>query len=593
MKKKLLSCFLAVTCVVTVLTGCGSSTAQKNKTNEHEVITINAPYRNISAFVDLVHEKYPEINIEVVPYSGSNTTAWMNGMLQSGELTDIYFKTTYSATNEDVSDKFMDISSYDFTDLYVQSRLREVTDEGAIYMLPLYYSCFGITYNKTLLDKNGWDLPTSFEELEKLAPKVKKAGYNLCLDMYQYPGLGFQYLCNILDTDYLSTVNGLQWQSDFLTGKSNLKNNSEMLDSMNLLERWRKIGMLNDLANPKDDMVTKEEMLKGNTLFLLGSSDDLQKDGKTEDEFKLMPYLSEDGKQNVFILNVNRYVGLNKHLEEAGNEQKLEDALHIMEVLSTEEGMWTLNPSQKDTALLPLKDAKVSENSYYADVLEDLNEGHTASFIYAGWENIIVPIGEEMVDYIRGKSNLEKVINSFDNNQSLVTDNTAVAYTTVTETLNTDDCARLVGICFAKATNSDVALISKNVYQPEDAEMNAEGVSGSLFKLPVTEQEITSIIPTGWQENIQTITLTGARIKELAEKGYNRNETGIIYPYEFVTKEGTKLKDDITYKVAICGVTDEIKKEGNIQDSGVLGLDAAKDYFGQFKTLSKKDIVWK
>lgn len=592
MKKKLLSCFLAVTCTITMLTGCGSSTTE-NKTNEHEAITINAPYRNISAFVDLVHEKYPEINIEVVPYSGSNTTAWMNGMLQSGELTDIYFKTTYSATNEDVSDKFMDISSYDFTDLYVQSRLREVTDEGAIYMLPLYYSCLGVTYNKTLLDKNGWVLPKSFEELEELAPKVKKAGYNLCLDMYQYPGFGFQYLCNILDTDYLSTINGLRWQSNFLAGKSNLKNTPEMLDSMKLLERWRKIGMLNDLADTKDDMVTKEEMLKGNTLFLLGSSGDLQKEGKTEDEFKLMPYLSENGKQNVFILNVNRYVGLNKHLEEAGNEQKLEDALHIMEVLSTEEGMWILNPSQKDTALLPLKNAKVSKNSYYSDVLEDLNEGHTAPFIYAGWENIIVPIGEKMINYIRGNCDLEEVINSFDNNQSLVTDNTAVAYTTVTETLDTDDCARLVGICFAKATNSEVALISENAYHPEDADMNIEGVNGSLFKLPVTEQEITSIIPTGWQENIQTVTLTGARIKELAEKGYNRNDAGIIYPYAFVTKEGTELKDDITYKVAICGATDEVKSEGNIQDSGVLGLDAAKDYFGQFKTLSKKDIVWK
>lgn len=592
MKKKLLSCFLAVTCTITMLTGCGSSTTE-NKTNKHEAITINAPYRNISAFVDLVHEKYPEINIEVVPYSGSNTTAWMNGMLQSGELTDIYFKTTYSATNEDVSDKFMDISSYDFTDLYVQSRLREVTDEGAIYMLPLYYSCLGVTYNKTLLDKNGWVLPKSFEELEELAPKVKKAGYNLCLDMYQYPGFGFQYLCNILDTDYLSTINGLRWQSNFLAGKSNLKNTPEMLDSMKLLERWRKIGMLNDLADTKDDMVTKEEMLKGNTLFLLGSSGDLQKEGKTEDEFKLMPYLSENGKQNVFILNVNRYVGLNKHLEEAGNEQKLEDALHIMEVLSTEEGMWILNPSQKDTALLPLKNAKVSKNSYYSDVLEDLNEGHTAPFIYAGWENIIVPIGEKMINYIRGNCDLEEVINSFDNNQSLVTDNTAVAYTTVTETLDTDDCARLVGICFAKATNSEVALISENAYHPEDADMNIEGVNGSLFKLPVTEQEITSIIPTGWQENIQTVTLTGARIKELAEKGYNRNNAGIIYPYAFVTKEGTELKDDITYKVAICGATDEVKSEGNIQDSGVLGLDAAKDYFGQFKTLSKKDIVWK
>lgn len=591
--KKIFGCFLVATCAIALLSGCSSTnTTKENKTSEHETIVINAPYNNISDFVDLVHEKYPEINIDVIPYSGKNTTAWMNAMLQSGDLPDIYFRTTYSATNEDVSDKFMDLSSCGFTDLYVQSRLHEVTDNGAIYMLPLYYSCFGITYNKTLLEKNGWELPTSLEEVEELAPKVKKAGCNLALDMSQFPGFGFQYLCNILDTGYLSTIDGLSWQSNFLSGKANVKNTPEMLDNMNVLERWKKVGMLNDLADRKNDVNTKDEMMKGKTLFLLGSTNDLQTQGKTDDEFKLMPYLSENGKQNVFILNVNRYVGLNKHLQDSGNEQKLEDALHVMEVLSTEEGMWTLNPVQKDTAILPLKDAKVSENSYYADVIEGLNEGHTAPFIYAGWENIIVPVGEKMLDYIYGKASLEDVINCFDSNQSLITDNTVATYTKVTEKLNTDDCAKLIGICFAKAAGADAALISENVYQSE-SEGNIDGVNGSLFKLPVTDAEITSILPTGWNENIQTVTFTGARIEELAKQGYNKNGNGFTYPYVLVTKDGNKLQDDRTYTVAICGATEEVQKEGKIKDTGILGLDAAKEYFGQFKTLSKKDIVWK
>lgn len=599
-RRKYWSCFLAVLCVVTMLSGCAGRSTQKSgsnavesKSSTHEPITINAPYQNISAFTDKVHEKYPEINIEVVPYSGQNTTAWMKGMLNSGELTDIYFTTFYSSVNDNVGDKLLDISSYDFTENYVQSRLREVTDDGAIYMLPLYYSCHGITYNKTLLDKNGWKLPTSLKEVEELAPKVKKAGYNLCLDMYQYPGYGFQYLCNILDTGYLSTIDGLQWQADFLAGKTNVKNTSDMLKNMKLLERWRDIGMLNDLGDPESDDATKQKMLEGNTLFLVGSSNDLYTDDEEHDEFKLMPYLSEDGKQNVFILNVNRYVGLNKHLADKGNEQKLEDALHVMEVLSTEDGMSSLNSKQKDTSLLPLKDATISEDSYYADVLDDLNEGHTAPFIYAGWENIVVPLGEKMIEYCRGNSTLDEVIDCMDKNQSLITDNSGGAYTKVTETLDMDDCARLVGICFAQATGADAALISENAYYPEEEKMNIDGVSGSLFALPVTEQELVSIIPTGWNDNIKTVTLTGARIKELAKQGYDRENEGRCYPYAFVTKEGTELKDDVTYTVAICGATEKVQKEGNIQDSGILGLDAAKEYFSQFKSLSKKDIIWK
>lgn len=35
---------------------------------------MNAPYRNMSQFYDLVHEKYPEINLEIIPYNGENTS---------------------------------------------------------------------------------------------------------------------------------------------------------------------------------------------------------------------------------------------------------------------------------------------------------------------------------------------------------------------------------------------------------------------------------------------------------------------------------------------------------------------------------------
>ena len=97
-------------------------------------------------------------------------------------------------------------------------------------MLPSFYTCFGITYNKTILDENGWTLPTSLEELEELAPKVEEAGYKLCLNQVQYPGSGFQYLCNIADTGYLSTLDGRKWQEDFLSGKTTLADSKEMME---------------------------------------------------------------------------------------------------------------------------------------------------------------------------------------------------------------------------------------------------------------------------------------------------------------------------------------------------------------------------
>lgn len=600
-KKKIAAIMLAVTCIVTLLLGgCGAkkqgdaSSKSSGDSSDHPVITMNAPYRNMSDFVEKVKAAYPEINLEVIPYNGQNMTSYMKDMRKSGEMTDIYFSSFYTPGRLDDKSDFIDLSSYGFTENYVQSRLREVTYDGGIYMLPLGYNALGITYNKTLLDKNGWKLPTSLEELEELAPKVKAAGYTFCRDLLQYPGYGFQYLSGIAETGFLSTIEGLQWQEDFLNGKTNVADTPKMQETLQVLDRWRKIGMLNGEGTLESDEATKDEVVKGDTLFLLGNSNDLQTELGAKDEYRLMPYLSEKGDQNVFILNVNRFVGLNKKLQEKGNEQKLEDALHVMEVLSTTEGMQSLDPTQVNSRILPLKDEDVSDESYYADVVDDLNSGHTASFIYSGWENIVVVLGEKMIDYINGNAELKDVIQCMDENQHLITDDETTYYTKVKEKLDMNDCAKLVGICFGQAVDADAALISTDPWMEDlDAQdMNQDGVSGALFELPVSDQEITSILPTGWRDNIQTVTLTGKRIKELAKTGYERSGNSVAFPYVMVSKEGTELKDTDTYKVVICGATDEVKKEGNIQDSGVLGLEAAEKYFAQFKTLSKKDIVW-
>ena len=68
-------------------------------------------------------------------------------------------------------------------------------------------------------------------------------------------------------------------------------------------------------SDPVDDGKTREAFIKGNSLFLLGPQNGIMDAEDTTDKFGLMPYLSEDGSRNVFILNVNRFYGLSKKLE--------------------------------------------------------------------------------------------------------------------------------------------------------------------------------------------------------------------------------------------------------------------------------------
>ena len=147
-----------------------------------------------------------------------------------------------------------DLSGYEFTDNYVESRLKEVSDDGALYMLPSLYNCYGITYNKTLLEQHDSNITTSYTELKELADKAKEAGVTLCMAQIQYPGSAFQYICNIADAGFLGTLSGKQWQKDYLSGKANVSDTEGMMDSMEYIQKWKDIGMLDSSnSDPTDD----------------------------------------------------------------------------------------------------------------------------------------------------------------------------------------------------------------------------------------------------------------------------------------------------------------------------------------------------
>ena len=504
-----------ITAAAAALTACsGTKTETAKKDAAHEAITFMAPYKEIEAFIEQVHSVYPEVNIEVVPYSGDNTTTCLQNMFAAGDLPDVCTLTYYDPRTDLVSDKLLDLSGYDFTDNYVESRLQDVFDNGAIYLLPSTYNCYGITYNKTLLKKYGWELPNSFTELEELAAKAKEAGVDLCLPQIQYPGYGFQYLCNIAEADFLGTLDGRLWQRDYLSGKANVSNTPGMMHAMAYVQKWKDIGMLNDSGDALDD-----------------------------------------------------------------------------NVLSTVAGTSALQPATAlKSSLLPFKDAK-ADGTYYADIADALNVGNTAPFIYSGWENTIVTTGLKMLDFIKGNATMEDVIRQLDEDQDSVVNDTPDVITTVTEELSQEDCAMLVGRCFAQATGSDLALVSLSTWIPGNpTEQNHHGVAAKLYAKDITDYDLSVILPTGWNRTIQTVSLTGQQISGLLASGYDAYGNGKGYPYVLVSP--VQPEADKTYQVAICGVSDQLAAETTVTDSGVVGMDAAKAFFGAYTTISRADTAW-
>ena len=118
-------------------------------------------------------------------------------------------------------------------------------------------------------------------------------------------------------------------------------------------------------------------------------------------------------------------------MEEEGNEQKLEDALHVMEILCTVEGMRSLSINTDSDVLFPLKDFVIPEDSIFKPLEEALNNGYVAPYIYAGWENMVLAVGGKMFSFMKGECTAEDVAREIDASQHLISDNSELIYTTV------------------------------------------------------------------------------------------------------------------------------------------------------------------
>ncbi len=594
--KKIVGLFLAAVMALG-LTACGKTVTEKegaqSTKGEHAPITIMSANKDYSGFIEYVKSVYPEINIEIIPYRGANTTQYMYDQLYTGHMPDIYSATQMFTCYDKYAENLIDLSKYDFTDRYNEVRISQYELDGKIYLLPTDYDVIGLVYNASLFEREGWKVPTSFAELEALAPVIKDAGYNLADCATNLPGYGFQYMCNIGDTAFLRSIEGIKWQRDFLSGNATAVDG--LKSTFDYIQKWVDIGMLK-YSSP--DEAPHEHFKKGNTAFFVGSIYGWNtKDDGTGDVIKPLPYLSEDGTQNMFISSTVRAYGLNKKLEEPGNEQKLEDALKVMDLLSTDEGMMRIMERYESASarVCSLKEWEMPESSPYYDYKDFIAEGHVAPLIYAGWENIMVDVGNKFLDYIRGDCTAMDVLTTMDKRQAENLSSGVHVYASVKETLEAKDLAKLTGMVFCEKTGADLALVSLNEWKVGVGarKENANGIGAAMMPLDMTEMDIVCWLPTGWYGTIKTYSFTGARIKELVQTGYDYNGNGNTYPYVLVTPEGFELEDNKEYTVYFAGITEDVAAESTMKDSEIVGLTAMEEYLDRVDISKPADIVWR
>ena len=594
MKKRLkkTACLaMAAVMVLGMFSGCtkssgGDSSSSKTKTSgEHEALTITS-FNNIvtEEFIDAVHEVYPEINFEIISYAGKNGSGYAQFSLEEGDIPDIYVSTLPFAADKQ-EEYLLDLSNQDFINEYSTSMLNALDQDGSIYLLPSGYTVAGITYNKTLMEQYGWEVPTSLEELEALIPQIEEAGLIPFASAMSLDGFPFNYFFSIGNTVWFGSQEGVKWKEAFPKGEEDAASADGLTDVISLFKRYVDDGIITS-----EDVSNDDYFNSGNIVFDLNigisSYTYTTEDGDIY-EFGIMPWLSEDGSNNMLTRNVSRYFGVSKELAEEGNEQKLEDALKLMRFIASPEGQNAILGAG-NIWMSPLNGATMSEDHPYYEVADTINSGHTVQMVYVGWEDLIIPIAQDIRQFISGDLSEDELVAAFDETYKEVAEGTTDIYGTLTERLTLDQTAELNAIAEGIAADADCALVSLNEYHG-DGLSNKIGIGWYLYASDIDMARINMVAPN--TATISVLELTGAEIKKIAEAGLDSDANGKPYEYVMATKGKEELADDETYRLAFpTGTVLGYEEQEEVLE--ITPQSALCDYTSSLGTFGAADILW-
>lgn len=594
MKKKQSRRLLSLTVLlVLLLTACAPGEKLLDGETGNISLTWNH-WKGYEGFLELAAETYPDIEIELTAYAGGNRTGYSWAQMRGDDIPDI-FVTSQILDGDLAKERLVDLSGYDFINDFSTALLDQVSIDGGVYLLPVNNSMYGITYNKTLMEEHGWELPSNFAELEKLCGEIQEAGLIPGVISARLTGNSFSAVFNLAKTDWLTTVEGVNWEKDFLAGNATAAGMWE--NTMDYVQKYIDIGMYTADPEDRDNTTVVNEYLYGRkAVFLTGAwspSDKIVPE--TGDELGIMPYIGEDGSKNVYMYSPSSYIGISKRLLEPGNEKKLEDAVKLLSLLFSPEGQSVFITEQTPYMMSVLNQADIPEDSLIYDAFKAMGEGRAFPMTYAHWEDVLGDMGQAYKDWFRGENGMDAagVIARMDELQSnYLNTQEEVYFCESTDVFTVEETARLIGKVLGSAVGADAAIIPYATVYQKDTDMSVL-VTGRFYKERINADVYANIVPSVDGE-YALMTMTGAQAKELAAAGFSQEEAAEPFPYVLVCKGGGEPEDDKTYQVAFLmeGYTEETGQTYNVQvEKGSL-REFLRDWLEEQKTVSPDGNAW-
>lgn len=369
--KKLLSLGLVASLSLTGLVACGGNettdtngTADKTTTSE-EKVQIKL-WLDDDAYAEAIEPaieaKYPNIDVlyEKVGATDARQKLELDGPAGLGG--DVFIQPHDGMSESILSNILLPLGAEMGTmieDRMLEGAVGTVKVDGNYYGIPLATESLALFYNKTLLDENGLEVATSFEQIKEQAAQYNDAASNKFLIRFQ-PG-------NSYDMHFFLTGGGFQLYGENHDDASQVNFNTQgVIDGLTYFQSMKEY-----LSVPYADLnwdTVHGEFIKGNVPYMISGPWSIAeaKEGAEENGFEwgITTIPTMNGVQpETFSGNIIACV--------SAYTQHPVEAKQVAEFLASEEGLQIMYDVQGK--IPALKDASViegvTEDPYIAGVL--------------------------------------------------------------------------------------------------------------------------------------------------------------------------------------------------------------------------------
>ena len=369
---KLLAGLLVMGTAISLLSGCGGKSAEKE---DAETITVYLWSTSLyDKYAPYIQEQLPDINVEFVV--GNNNLDFYKFLKENGGLPDIITCCRFSLHDASpLQDSLMDLSTTNAAgavyDTYLSNFMNE---DGSVNWLPVCADAHGFVVNKDLFEKYDIPLPTDYESFVSACQAFDEVGIRGFTADYYYDYTCMETLQG-LSASELSSTDGRKWRTTYSdpdhTEKEGL-DDTVWPEAFERMEQFIQDTGLNqdDLDMNYDDIV--EMYQSGKLAMYFGSSSGVKMFQDQGINSTFLPFFQENGEK--WIMTTPYFqVALNRDLTK--DETRRKKAMKVLNTMLSEDAQSRIIYDGQDL-LSYSQDVDLKLTEYLKDVKSVVEENH-------------------------------------------------------------------------------------------------------------------------------------------------------------------------------------------------------------------------